>query len=93
MQTTTRKVQTAFRIDEGLLMRMKLRAKRSNRSLNSLVEEALERMCPAKFEWPKVRISDEISPEIMEMRLPEGFSFTEEEIATDNRLAHALGVR
>jgi hypothetical protein len=50
-------------------------------------------MCPAKFEWPKVRISDEISPEIMEMRLPEGFSFTEEEIATDNRLAHALGVR
>ena len=93
MQTTTRKVQTAFRIEEGLLMRLKLRAKRSNRSLNSLVEEALEKMCPAEFEWPKVKIPDEISPEILALRFPEGFSFTDEEIAADDRLAHALGVR
>ena len=92
MQTTSRKVQTAFRIDEGLLRRAKLRAKREGRSLNSMVEEALERMAP-EIEWPKVHIPDEISPEVLAMRFPEDFSFTEEEIAADYRLAHALGVR
>ena len=90
MQTTSRKVQTAFRIDEGLLRRAKLRAKREGRSLNSMVEEALERMAP-EIEWPKVHIPDEISPEVLAMRLGP-VHFTDEEIAADDRLAHALGV-
>jgi hypothetical protein len=93
MQTTVNKVQTAFRIEEGLLRRAKLRAKREKRSLNSLVEEALERMVPAELEWPKIKIPKEISPEILALRLPEGEWWTEEEIAADDRLAHILGVR
>ncbi len=93
MQTTPTRIQTAFRLDENLLRRAKLRAKRENRSLNSLVEEALERMVPEEFVWPKVVIPTEISPEILALQLPEGITFTEEEIAADDRLAHALGIR
>ena len=92
MQTTTRKIQTAFRIDENLLKRAKLRAKQDKRSLNSMVEEALEKMCP-ELEWPKIKIPDEIRSEILALRLPGKFPFTDEEIAADDRLAHALGVR
>jgi hypothetical protein len=91
MQTSSKKIQTAFRLDENLLMRAKLRAKRERRSLNSLVEEALERMMPQELEWPKVVIPTEISPEILAMRLPGKATFTKEEIAADERLAHALG--
>ncbi|MBO4475423.1 MAG: hypothetical protein J5737_01695 [Bacteroidales bacterium] len=90
MQTTSRKIQTAFRIDEGLLRRAKLKAKREGRSLNNMVEEALERMVPAELEWPKVKISEEIDPDVLAMRLGP-LHFTEEEIASDYRLAHTLG--
>lgn len=69
-------------------MRAKMRARRSKRSLNSLVEEALERMCPAEFEWPKIEVPKEISPDIMALRFPR--AFTPEEIAEDERLAYIL---
>lgn len=46
-----------------------------------------------ELERPKVDVPKEISPEILALKFPEGFSFTEEEIAADERLAHALGVR
>ena len=91
MQTTSKKIQTAFRLDENLLRRAKLRAKRENRSLNNLVEEALEKMVPAEVVWPKVIVPTEISPEILAIRLPGNVKFTKEEIAADERLAHALG--
>ena len=93
METPVKRVQTAFRLNADLLRRAKLRAKRENRSLNSLVEEALERMVPDEFVWPKVVIPTEISPEILAMRLPDEVVFTEEEIAADERLAHALGIK
>ena len=92
MQTTERKVQTAFRLSESLVMRLKLRAKREERSVNSLVEEALEKYYPSELVWPKIVGPVEISPEVLALRLPEGFNFSEEEIAADDRLAHALGV-
>ena len=41
MQTTTSKVQTAFRFDKELLSRLKLKAKQENRSLNNYVETVL----------------------------------------------------
>lgn len=41
MQTTTSKVQTAFRFDKELLYRLKLKAKQENRSLNNYVETVL----------------------------------------------------
>lgn len=41
MQTTTSKVQTAFRFDRELLSRLKIKAKQENRSLNNYVETVL----------------------------------------------------
>ena len=41
MQTSTRKIQTAFRFDSELLRRLKIKAKRENRSLNNYVETVL----------------------------------------------------
>ena len=41
MQTKTAKVQTAFRFDRDLINRLKIKAKRENRSLNNYVETIL----------------------------------------------------
>lgn len=41
MQTTSAKVQTAFRFDKELIRRLKLKAKKENRSLNNYVETIL----------------------------------------------------
>ena len=41
MQTTTAKVQTAFRFDKELIRRLKIKAKKENRSLNNYVETVL----------------------------------------------------
>lgn len=41
MQTTTSKIQTAFRFDRELLSRLKIKAKQENRSLNNYVETIL----------------------------------------------------
>ena len=41
MGATVTKVQTAFRLDEELLNRLKVKAKKENRSLNNYVETKL----------------------------------------------------
>ena len=41
MQATTTKVQTAFRFDKELIRRLKIKAKKENRSLNNYVETVL----------------------------------------------------
>lgn len=41
MQTVSRKVQTAFRFDQELIKRLKMKAKKENRSLNNYVETIL----------------------------------------------------
>lgn len=41
MGATITKVQTAFRLDEELLNRLKVKAKKENRSLNNYVETKL----------------------------------------------------
>lgn len=41
MQTTSTKVQTAFRFDMELIRRLKIKAKKENRSLNNYVETVL----------------------------------------------------
>ena len=41
MQATTAKVQTAFRFDKELIRRLKIKAKKENRSLNNYVEETM----------------------------------------------------
>lgn len=41
MRTTSTKIQTAFRFDRDLINRLKLKAKKENRSLNNYVETVL----------------------------------------------------
>lgn len=41
MGTAATKVQTAFRLDKDLISRLKLKAKKENRSLNNYVETVL----------------------------------------------------
>ena len=41
MQTVSTKVQTAFRFDQELIKRLKIKAKKENRSLNNYVETIL----------------------------------------------------
>ena len=41
MRTSTNKVQSAFRFDSELLRRLKIKAKKENRSLNNYVETLL----------------------------------------------------
>ena len=41
MQTVSTKVQTAFRFDQDLIKRLKMKAKKENRSLNNYVETIL----------------------------------------------------
>lgn len=41
MNVTTTKVQTAFRFDRDLIRRLKIKAKKENRSLNNYVETVL----------------------------------------------------
>jgi hypothetical protein len=88
MRTETRRVQTAFRLDENLVKRLKLKAHGEAKSLNALVEETLMRLAPAEPEFPVLDENMEISPKLRALQLPR--SFTPEEIAADDRLAYIL---
>ena len=87
MQTGTRKIQTAFRLDEGLVGRLKLRARRENKSLNRLVEEQLERLAPAEPQWPKIKFPIKRDKFFENWQLP---PIPPEDIETDERLAYIL---
>jgi hypothetical protein len=89
MQTTTRKIQTAFRFDPDLLSRMKLRAKREQKSLNNYVEEVMERENPAEtLVWPKVKFPIKARPGWKSMMTD--IHFTKEDLEQDERLAYIL---
>ena len=85
--THTRRIQTAFRLEEGLLRRLKLKAKANKQSLNSYVEELLMADSPAEPSWPQMELNEEIDPRLREMMLPR--AFTAEELE-DERLAYIL---
>lgn len=92
MQTTTRKVQTAFRLDTGLLNRMKRKARVTGQSLNAIVEETLKNRFPAEPELPRISFPLEKSELTEALHLAGGLNFTEEELASDDRLRHILGL-
>lgn len=54
------RTQTAFRLKDSLLNRLKWEAKRQKKSVNTLVEEVLEREVGTEIRYPKV------TPEFME---------------------------
>ena len=92
MQTTTRKVQTAFRLDTGLLNRMKRKARARGQSLNNYVESVLMKESPMEPELPRISFPLEKSELTQALHLAGGLNFTEEELATDDRLRHILGL-
>lgn len=87
MQTGTRKIQTAFRLNEELVGRLKLLARREKKSLNRLVEEQLERLAPAEPQWPKIKFPIERDKFFENWQLP---PIPPEDIETDERLAYIL---
>ena len=90
MQTTTRKVQTAFRLDTGLINRLKKKAKAKGQSLNAYVENVLAKDAPSELAWPKVKFPMDISPETIALTRNYS-SFTKEELRKDDRLAYIFG--
>ena len=86
MQPQSRKTQTAFRLDEDLLMRARRKARQQGISLNRLAEKAIENYV-GEFEFPAIEPPAEI-PEWIR-KLSEGVRpVTQEELDADDRLAY-----
>lgn len=83
-----RRTQTAFRLDEGLLMRAKRKARQQQISLNRLVEKAIENYV-GEFEFPAIEPPKEI-PEWIKNMSKGMRPFTKEELEADDRLAYIL---
>ena len=82
--------QTAFRLDKELLYLLKRRAKRQNKTLNTLVEETLRKSVADEMDgWPLIEGPVEVSEEVRKWHLKK--ILTAEEIAADDRLQYILG--
>lgn len=88
MQTT--RVQTAFRLDTGLINRLKRKAKAKGQSLNAYVESVLVKDAPAELVWPKVTIPKEIPGFIKELQFDRPLTFTKEELEEDPKLDYLV---
>lgn len=86
----SRRIQTAFRLEESLLNRLKSKAKRQKKSLNNYVEALLKEDVRDEPLYPKVSFPIPHSARVSRMLdiLPD---FTEEELKTDEKLAYILG--
>ena len=85
-----RRIQTAFRLEEPLLNRLKRKASLQNKSLNSYVEELLRADVRDEPQYPEVSFPIPHSARVSGMIdiLP---AFTEKELAEDDKLAYSLG--
>ena len=86
---TIRRRQTAFRLEESLLNRLKRKARERNQSLNSYVEALLKADVRDEPDFPKVSFPIPHSPRVSRMIdiLP---PFTEEELRSDDKLSYIL---
>ena len=86
----TRRIQTAFRLEEPLLNRLKRKASLQNKSLNSYVEALLKADVRSEPQYPEVSFPIPHSTRVSSMLdiLP---AFTDEEIESDEKLAYILG--
>lgn len=83
-------IQTAFRIPEELLSRVKREAKRRGTSVNAFVLDVLDR--ETRVEWPKLPKDYKVSQEILDLQcVKEWKEPTEEELREDPRMAAILG--
>lgn len=85
MEATPR-IQTAFRLRQDVLSRVKREARRKGMSVNAYVEETLER--ESRVEWPKLPKDFKVSDEILSLHCFELKTPTEEEFANDPKLAY-----
>lgn len=85
-----RRIQTAFRLEEPLLNRLKKKASLQNKSLNSYVEALLRADIRDEPQYPEVSFPIPRSERVSGMLdiLP---AFTDEEIESDEKLAYILG--
>ena len=56
--STVPRTQTAFRLKNDLLERLKVNARKQNKSLNNYVEEVLEKDAPSTLEFPRLTKED-----------------------------------
>lgn len=94
MSTITKRkspgIQTAFRIPEDLLARMKREAKKRGTSLNAFVIDVMNR--ETRVEWPHLPKDYKVSQEILNLRCVKNWKEpTKEELEEDPRLAAILG--
>ncbi len=83
-------IQTAFRIPEDLLARMKREAKKRGTSLNAFLIEVMDR--ETRVEWPHLPKDYKVSQEILNLRCVKNWKEpTKEELEEDPRLAAILG--
>ena len=54
------RTQTAFRLKDSLIIRLKHQARKENRSLNNLVEETLEKAVGREIEFPTLPSPEEL---------------------------------
>lgn len=90
MQATITRVQTAFRLDTGLLNRLKRKAKAEGRSVNAIVEETLNKRFPVEPVWPKVEFPKEVPAFVKELQSDKPLSFTKEELEEDPKLDYLV---
>lgn len=85
-----RRIQTAFRLEEPLLNRLKKKASLQNKSLNSYVEALLRADIRDEPQYPEVSFPVPHSARVSRMLdiLP---AFTDEELKGDEKLAYILG--
>ena len=88
MRASSARIQTAFRLDQDLLERLRRQARLENRTLNSYVEIIL--LKAVQPELPQVEEGYQLSAETRKMC---GFipPITKEQLEKDDRLAYLLG--
>ena len=85
------RIQTAFRLPQELLARVKKEAARKDLSVNAYVEEVLDR--ETRIDWPKLPKDFDISQEILDFQIiHEWTPPTPEELEEDPKLAAILGL-
>lgn len=87
METTAR-TQTAFRFSNNLLERLKRNARKEHRSLNSYVEQTLEKALGPAF--PKLPPDFTVSDEILGLMADTFVRPSPEALASDPKLASLL---
>ena len=87
--STENRVQTAFRLPESLIWRVKRKASKEGISVNSFVERTLA--MATELEWPVIpkdyKFEDNLSETQCCLRMP-----SMEKIKADPRMAHILGL-